>query len=238
MPIKIFLAALLLVIASPPAAFADDMMHGHHGQQVFHAFRLELDHGGGKRGAVSRWDLNGWIGGDNHKLWLKSEGKHKKGSLEETEFWAMYSRNIATFWDFQIGARHDTKPRATSYAVLGFNGLAPYFLDTEAHIFVSDDGDVSARLKQGIHLLFTQRWGIEPYYEINAFAQNVPELGKGRGLSDGKIGLKTGYEITREFMPYVDFRYERKFGRTSAIASDAGNANQDAVVAIGVKFMF
>jgi len=209
-----------------------------HGAQTFHAFILESEIGKGNEGTVGHWDLDGWIGGDYNKLWVKSEGKMTDGATEQLELWALYSRYIAEFWDFQAGVRHDTQPESTSYLVLGFGGLAPYFFETEAHLFLSDEGDVSVRLRQENEFLLTQRLILEPYFEANLFAQDVPEQDVGAGLADAELGLQTRYEITRKFAPYVDVHYERKFGETSSIAKDHGENNDDFVASVGLRLMF
>lgn len=241
MRIKTFMTTVLLMALSVPA-WAEDKNHHpadhQHGSEVWHAFTLETDYGAGQDGPVASWDLDGWIGTDENKLWLKSEGEKADGTTEQAEFWAMYSRNIHDFWDVQVGIRHDTRREATSYAVIGLNGLAPYFFETETHLFVSDEGDVSARLRQTNEFLLTQKLILEPYVEMNLFAQDVPELDVGAGLSSGEIGLQTRYEITRKFAPYVDMRYERKFGETSSIAKHEGEDNDDFVAALGIRFMF
>lgn len=237
---KILTAFLLLVFPFP--AFAEEKPHHpadhQHGSEIWHMFTLEADYGGGEHGPVASWDLDGWIGTDENKLWLKSEGEDSDGTLEQAEVWAMYSRNIHDFWDVQAGIRHDTQPVSTSYAVIGINGLAPYFFETEAHLFVSDEGDVSARLRQENEFLLTQRLILEPYAEINLFAQDVEEQHVGAGLSSGEIGLQTRYEITRKFAPYVDVTYERKFGETSSIAKREEGDNDNFIAAVGVRFMF
>ena len=150
----------------------------------------------------------------------------------------MYSRNIGTFWDAQIGIRHDTQSESLTYGVIGFEGLAPYFFETEAHLFVSEDSDVSARIRQEKEFLITQKLMTQPYLEVNLFAQDVPELEVGAGLSSAEFGLQTLYELTREFAPYVDVKYERKFGETSAIAKSNGENNDAVVGTVGVKWMF
>lgn len=241
MRIKLFSAAFLLLTFSATAYAQDAATHPadhQHGSEIWHMFRLETDYGGGEHGPVASWDLNGWIGTDENKLWLKSEGENEDGTTEQAEFWALYSRNVHDFWDVQAGIRHDTQPVSTSYLVLGFEGLAPYFFETEAHLFVSDEGDVSARLRQENDFLITQRLILQPYAEINLFAQDVPEQEVGAGITHGEIGLQTRYEFTRKFAPYVDLRYERKFGETSSIAKNHGEDNDNFITAAGVRFMF
>ena len=228
-----FCATTLSTLATP--AFADD----EHGGAVYHAFRLETGLGGTDDDAgLADWDFDGWIGTDENKLWLKSEGERENGVTNQAEFWAMYSRNIGTFWDAQVGIRHDTQPDSLTYGVIGFEGLAPYFFETEAHLFVSEDGDVSARIRQENEFLITQKLIIQPYVEANLFAQDVLELEVGAGLSSAALGLQIRYEFTRTFAPYVDVKYERKFGETSSIAKSNGEDNDAVVGTVGVKWMF
>jgi len=233
-PLRLF---LLLLMFLQPAYAQDEKPHTadhHHGSEIWHAITLETDYGAGQDGPVARWDLDGWIGTDENKLWLKSEGENSDGTMEQAEFQALYSRAISDFWDAQIGVRHDTQSVSTTYLALGFEGLAPYFIETEAHLFVSDEGDVSARLHAEKDFLITQRLILQPYAEANLFAQDVTEQDVGAGLADGEIGLQTRYEITRKVAPYADLRYERKFGETSSMAED----DDDFVAALGIRFMF
>jgi len=238
MHIKLTVFAALLALSYSNAAWSAEDHMDEHGGQTFHMFRLEADYGAGQDDPVGSWDFDGWIGGDDNKLWLKSEGEVVDGKTEQAEFWAMYSRNVATFWDAQIGIRHDIQPESTSYLVLGVEGLAPYFFETEAHLFVSDEGDVSARLRQENDFLLTQRLILQPYVEANLYAQDVADQEVGAGLSSAEFGLQTRYEITRKFAPYVDFRYERKFGETSSIAKKNGEDNDDFIASIGLRLMF
>jgi copper resistance protein B len=233
------LATLLVLTVSGAASAAEVESHqAEHGGQTFHMFRLEADYGAGQDDPIASWDFDGWIGGDVNKLWLKSEGEVVDGKTEQAEFWAMYSRNVATFWDAQVGIRHDTQPESTTYLVAGFEGLAPYFFETEAHLFVSDEGDVSARIRQENDFLLTQRLILQPYIEANLYAQDVTDQEVGAGLANAEFGLQTRYEITRKFAPYVDFRYERKFGETSSIAKKNGEDNDDFIASIGLRLMF
>lgn len=190
-------------------------MSGHGGQR-FHAFSLQADAGAGLDDQVARWDLDGWIGGDDNKLWLKAEGDKNGSETEQSELWALYSRNIDTFWDLQLGLRHDTQAESKDYFVFGINGLAPWFLETQAHVFISEDGEVTARLHGEKDLLITQQLILKPYGEMTIDP----------GHSDGDIGLQLRYEITRRFAPYLDLHHTR---------SDDG---EDVIVAAGLRLIF
>lgn len=229
---------VLLMCCLPTFGWAEDHDAHQHGSQIFHKFVLETELGTGREGTITAWDFDGWVGGDTNKLHLKSEGEQVEGDTESAEFWAMYSRNISEFWDAQVGVRYDSEPESTAYFAAGFEGMAPYFLETEAHVFVSEQGDVSARVREEIDFLLLQELTLQPYVEANFYAQDVADLEVGQGLSDGEIGFQLRYAITRKFVPYVDVRYERLFGETSAIAGKNGEPNDDAIASVGVRLMF
>ncbi len=75
------------------------------------------------------WSAQGWMGKDLRKLWVKTEGERAGGETDEAELQFLYSKAIARYWDVQFGVRHDFEPSPSqSWAVIGVQGLAPYFL--------------------------------------------------------------------------------------------------------------
>ncbi|MEE4379889.1 MAG: copper resistance protein B, partial [Candidatus Competibacteraceae bacterium] len=115
------------------------------------------------------WEAQGWIGGDYNKLWFKTEGERVNGEgFEEAEVQLLYSRLISQFWDLQVGLRYDFDPQPErSFAAFGVQGLAPYWFEIDATAFVSDRGDVSARLAAEYELLLTQKLILAPAFELN-----------------------------------------------------------------------
>lgn len=232
---NILLAVPLLTCAFAAPGHAG----GAHKSAVYYALRLETGAGTTGDGEnFADWDLDGWIGTDEDKFLVKSEAERVDDKAERLELWAMYGRNISIFWDAQIGVRLDTRPHSLAYGVIGFEGLAPYFIETEAHVFVSEDGDVSARLRHEKDLLFTQMLAVRLYVESDFFMRDVPEIGVGAGLSDGEFGLQARYEFTRDFAPYIDLKYERKFGETSSIAKSRGEDRGSFAGTVGVSLLF
>ncbi|ALG67182.1 copper resistance protein B [Beggiatoa leptomitoformis] len=228
----------LLSFAFSTPCIADETHSMEHGAQIFHAFNLDVGGGLSRNDGTANWDFDGWIGTDEHKLWLKSEGEYTNSKTEKSEFYALYSYNLSTFWDIQAGVRYDTQPNPLTYATLGFKGLAPYFLETTAHLFASEDGDISARLGQETDFLLTQRLIAQPYWEANLFAQDVHAQHKGSGLSTAEIGGQLRYEITRKFAPYIEVKYERKFGDTANFAERHGEQTDAVIGTLGLRLMF
>lgn len=201
--------------------------------------RLEYSHADGPDTYL--WDAQGWIGGDYNKLWWKTMGKGPThgGSLDDTEFQALYNRTIAPFWGLQAGVRYDIKPKPdTAYAVLGVQGLTPYWFGSDTALFISEHGDFSFRGEFGYELLLTQRLILQPRLEINASANDVPELGLGSGINDTEAGLRLRYEIRREFAPYIGVRWERLYGETRNIAQREGESTSSTSFVLGVRIWY
>lgn len=186
------------------------------------------------------WEAQAWMGGDYHKVWFKTRGEDVvNGGTMRAEAHLLYSRAITAFWDFQVGARYDAKPNPSrTYAVIGVQGLAPYFFEADAEAFVSNRGDVSARLEAEYELLITQRLIAGPSAELNIAAQDVEELGIGSGLSEIELGLRLRYEIVREVAPYVGVSWESKIGETADMARSQGTDVDDVAFVIGVRAWF
>lgn len=186
------------------------------------------------------WDAQGWYGGDTDKLWLKSEGnKAIGGKFEDAEAQLLYSRMLTEFFDVQAGMRYDPKPHPRrSFAVLGLQGLAPYYFESDAALFLSNKGELSARFSAEYELLLTQRLILQPAFEVNLAAQDVEERGIGSGFNDIELGLRLRYEIRREFAPYIGVNWERKLGQTADIArSNSADVEIPSLVA-GVRLWF
>lgn len=219
-----------LSVAAPAAAMDDAM--------TFHMVRGEIDGAHLDGGDVLTWEGDAWIGGDLSRFWFKSEGEILDGQTESAEVQALWSRNVADFWDLQAGVRVDLEPDAATYLVLGLQGLAPYRFETEAAAFLSDEGDVSFRLRQSLDLHVTQRLIAEPHLEINAFTQDDAPRNIGAGLADVEAGVQIRYEITRKFAPYLDLVWERALGETASLIRADGGDVESAAVRAGIRFWF
>ena len=186
------------------------------------------------------WDAQGWIGTDQNKLAFKAEGERVfKEKTENAEVQFLYRRMISSFFDAQLGVRHDFKPNPSrTYAVLGVQGLAPYFFEVDANAFVNDLGDVSFRLETQYELLLTQRLIIQPLAELNVAFSDDKATGVGSGFSDIELGLRLRYEIEREVAPYVGLHWERKFGETADIAGEEGEPIDAISFVAGIRAWF
>jgi copper resistance protein B len=213
-----------------------------HGMMPIHRFvvdRFEVALGDGPAGYA--WEgVDFWYGGDIDKLWLKGRGEGSfGGGVEEAEVQALWSHAIGPFWDLQAGLRYDIRPRpGRGQLVLGVQGLAPHWFEVDAAAFLSEQGDVTARIEAEYDLRITQRLILQPAAEIDLSLQDVPAIGLGSGLTGAEAGLRLRYEIVPEFAPYVGLRYERAFGDTARFRRASGEDVGGWRFLLGVRTWF
>lgn len=204
----------------------------------------QLEYRANESADTLRWDIQGWYGTDTSKLWVKFEGEQETSSNSgDLELQALYSRMVAPFWDFQFGLRHDRLDESgtksdRSFLVVGLDGLAPYRFELEPALFVSDAGDVSARVTGTYDILFSQRVILQPRLETNIAAGSAPEFGVGSGLNDVQIGLRLRYEIRRELAPYLGVSWRRSFGETADFARADGESVDNLAFVTGIRIWF
>ena len=186
------------------------------------------------------WDLQGWYGGDYDRLWVKTEGEGEQGkSPESAELQALFSRRFAPFWDWQLGIRHDFEPSPNrTHLVLGLKGVVPYEFEWDSALFVSDEGDVTARIEAEYDLRITQRLVLQPRLELNAAGSDMPELGLGSGLNSTEMGIRLRYEFRREFAPYIGLSWEQRYGDTADFSRLGGEPTSVTSVIVGVRAWF
>ena len=185
------------------------------------------------------WDLQASYGGDLDKVFIKSEGEGNFGeAIESAEVQALWSHAVGPFFDLQTGFRQDFAPRTRSYAVVGMEGLMPYDFEVDSALFLSDRGDLTARIEGEIDQRITQRLILQPRIEVDLAAQDVPELRIGAGIDKAELGLRLRYEIAREFAPYIGVEQEWKMGGSADYARAAGEDPSVTSYVIGIRFWF
>ena len=229
------LAAALIAAGNPASAEKMD-------DQLFTLVKIDqLEHRRQDGNDLVVWEGQGRIGNDTHKFSLRTEGEYERTAdrFENAEVQLRYQRMISDFFDAHVGVRQDIKPDPSrSFAVVGINGLAPQWFETDASFFVSHKGDTSLRLEAEYDILFTQRLILEPSAEIDiAFSEDRP-TGVGKGLSKVELGVRLRYEIAREFAPYIGINWERKIGTTSDLAREEGEDDNVFSVVAGIRAFF
>ncbi|MEA2114189.1 MAG: copper resistance protein B [Thermodesulfobacteriota bacterium] len=185
------------------------------------------------------WEVEGWAGKDLHKFWIKAEGEYSDDHLEEMELQALYSRAILPFWDVQLGWRRDIHPSPErDWLAIGLKGLAPYYFDIDAALFIGDSGRTAARFQAEYEVMLTQRLILVPEIELNLYGKDDPATGIGSGLSSIEAGLRLRYEFRREFAPYIGVNWTHLYGQTADYANEEGEDRDNFQFVVGLHAWF
>lgn len=223
--------------AMAPSRAALKREHGDMPVTWLQADRFEYQARKGHDGLL--WDLQGYYGTPTSKLWLKSEGEAALGEgVEDAEVQALWSKAVAPYWDLQLGVRQDLAGQTDTHAVVGIQGLAPYLFEIDAALFLSQRGDLTARIEAEMDQRITQKLILQPRIEVSLAAQDNPARKQGAGIDKIEAGLRLRYEIVPEFAPYVGIEQGWKLGDSARYASLAGEDPSVTSVVIGVRFWF
>lgn len=239
---RVSVMALLSTFA-PLVAFAQDVDHGGHTvhdrkinfQVLFDQLEWQFVHGE----PGSRWDSRSWIGGDVHRIFVRTEGDAVDGALDAAEAHLLYGRSISPWWDVVAGVRFDARPKPShTWFAAGIQGMAPQFLDVQATMYLGTSGHVAARLEVEHDMLLTQRLVLQPLVELSLSGSDDPDRGIGAGLSTAEVGFRFRYEFKREVAPYAGIVWHRKLFGTGDFARQRNGDPGGWHLVSGLRFWF
>jgi len=185
------------------------------------------------------WDVDGWLGTDINRLWLRSEGERLGGRTASADVQLLFGRSLSAWWDVVAGVRHDLRPQdARTFVALGMQGTAPQWLELEITGYVGEGGRTAARFDAHYELDFTGRLILQWQLQADLYGKSDTARALGSGLATAETGLRLRYEITRRFAPYVGLAHERAFGRTASLQRDEGEDVGDTRIVVGLRTWF
>ena len=220
-------------------AARDDL--AHMGQYNTAAIRLDILEYRVVDGADGyAWSGELWTGDDYDRLVIASRGEGVFGEVpEHAELHAKWRHTIGPYFNMELGVRQDFHPDPDrTYALIGVEGHTPYWIELEAQMFLSNQGDVHARLEASHDWRFTQKLVLQPDVEMNVALQDVPELKIGSGIERLEIGARLRYEFAPELAPYVGVHWEQKLGRTADLARLGWEDTSAFAAVFGIRTWF
>lgn len=187
-----------------------------------------------------RFEGEAFTGGNINRFGVKFEGEGAFGQrIDDLELQTLYSRAIAPYWNLQAGVRYDIKPDPSrTYLVAGVEGIAPYWFKVNAAGFVSNKGEVRARLEASYDQRITQSLILQPRIEANIAFQDIRAIGVGSGLTDFEAGLRLRYEIEQEIAPYIGVEWRKQTGDTARFSRAAGEDPETISLVAGIRIWF
>jgi copper resistance protein B len=219
--------------ADRAAAFPAVGAHAMHGDGIVAMLvvdRLEAWSDHGERG--QHWELQGWVDGDLHRVWLRSAGEREDGRTESADLEVLYGRSVTAWWDVVAGVRHErVSGLSREWAALGVQGMSPYKFEIEATAYLGSDGRSAAQFEAEYDVLLSNRLILQPVIELEFQDRRDRRRDTGAGLVKAEAGLRLRYEFTRRFAPYLGVVHER------SEAADGGQTRENRVVG-GVRMWF
>lgn len=236
---------------TPQNSVSSASEHDHrkeHGAQIYSQIILDQkwQHSSEGNGAFKSKN-QARVGTDENKIFLKLEADKHKSHPAEYDAKVLYSRNISDFWDVQAGVRYRQENLAGAAirqqnerfdAVFGLHGLAPYFFETDAYLYIGEDDFVGLKLETERDLLLTQKLIMQPFIELDLTLNDQAANAKKTGLRHATLGLETRYEISKKVMPYLQVGYEYSKGNKQTAWQQASGSDQGWIYALGLKMMF
>lgn len=217
-----------------------------HDSEVFGQIlvdRMEYQRDGSDE--IALWDAQAWVGKDRKRLWIETEGETdlSSGGGDIENFDVQYSYRLDPFWDLQTGlgaqATFGPGPDKERYsAIIGFQGLAPYWFEVDTNLRATEDGDVSFDFEAEYDWLLTQRLILQGRGETVVAFSEVEEWGVGSGVNNVGLGLRLRYHFAREIAPYIGVAYTRFLGDTKDLREREGEATDSSSVVAGVRWWF
>ncbi len=156
------------------------------------------------------------IGTDENRMFVEANMNKAESNDPKYDVSALYSRNVAPFWDVQAGVRYseDKNNRNSNRidGVIGLLGLAPYFFETKAYLYGGENNFWGASFEFDRDLLLTQKLITQPYIAADIVLNDNSDFAAKSGLSELKTGIKTRYEINKRIRPFVDVAYQYEKG--------------------------
>ena len=182
------------------------------------------------------------IGTDENRMFVEANLNKAESNDPNYDVSALYSRNVAPFWDVQVGVRYseDKNNRNSNRidGVIGLLGLAPYFFETKAYLYGGENNFWGASFEFDRDLLLTQKLITQPYIAADIVLNDNSDFAAKSGLSELKTGIKTRYEINKRIRPFVDVAYQYEKGQKLTTFQEATDSEKGWLYGAGIELVF
>ena len=182
------------------------------------------------------------IGTDENRMFVEANMNKAESNDPKYDVSALYSRNVAPFWDVQAGVRYseDKNNRNSNRidGVIGLLGLAPYFFETKAYLYGGENNFWGASFEFDRDLLLTQKLITQPYIAADIVLNDNSDFAAKSGLSELKTGIKTRYEINKRIRPFVDVAYQYEKGQKLTTFQEATDSEKGWLYGAGIELVF
>ena len=187
------------------------------------------------------------IGSDENKFVLKFETEKPESERTEYDLKLLYSRLNSDFWDLQIGLGYQTYQihiddvqTSQDYvtAIVGVEGLAAYFFETSAYLSIGKNEYAALNIEAERDFLITQKLILQPYLELDVILNDNSKYAEKSGVHEGIVGLETRYEVSKQFMPYINIAYRYEQETEWENSKQKSHSEKNWIYGFGLRFEF
>ena len=233
---------IILTARKRSAPSHDDHLK-EHGGQIYQTTKFENEwmvDEDGKGNLGTKFET--LIGTDENRIFIEANLAKPESSDINYDISALYSRNVAPFWDVQTGVRYSEDKNSPNNnridGVIGILGLAPYFFETQAYLYGGENNFWGASFELERDLLLTQKLITQPYIEADVIFSDDSNYAAKSGLSELKTGIKTRYEITKRIKPFIDVAYQYEKGQKATSMQEATDSEKGWKYGAGIELVF
>lgn len=199
------------------------------------------------------WDVQGWIGSDRSRLWIRDEGgRHISGAPRDNRLELLWgSRPRWWGWmdaldlEMLLGIRYDsgTVPSRT-YGALGFTGELPFGIRFEGTGYIGDGSRTGDDIHTGVRAQLERGWDLTPRFtlvlraEHEVWNEDHVRYREGIGPWMWSAGARLHYRISDRIAPYLGVEWFDLVQDTASQAETAGEEENEVRAVVGLRLVF
>ncbi|OYW67331.1 MAG: copper resistance protein CopB [Pseudomonadales bacterium 32-42-5] len=214
----------IILTARKRSAPSNDDHLKEHGGQIYQLTRLEnawIVDEDGKGNLGTKFDT--LIGTDENRLFIEANLDKAESNDPKYDVSALYSRNVAPFWDVQAGVRYSEDKNNSS---------------SDPYLYGGENNFWGASFELDRDLLLTQKLITQPYIEADVVFSDDSDYAAKSGLSELKTGIRTRYEITKRIKPFIDVAYQYEKGQKATSMQEATESEKGWKYGAGIELVF
>lgn len=189
---------------------------------------------------AQRLTYKGLFGPDYHKLELfTNDAEVFKGTLENADIDIFYWHLISQFWAIKGGVNYFNQPAEKPYwqAGLGFEGIVPYFIDTNARLYFYG-GSVKLDIELSRDTQITNNFLIRTGLRSISATKTVTRAALGSGLNQMRYIVRPYYRLAPGLNLFVEYENEEDYGAFKSIEKEIGDRTNQNTVTLGLTMLF
>lgn len=199
------------------------------------------------------WDVNGWIGTERSRLWIRDEGgRHVSGARDDNRLEVLWGHQPRWwYWmetldlEMLLGIRYDsgTVPSRT-FGALGFTGVLPFGIRFEGTGYLGDGSRMGDDIHSGVRAQLERGWDLTDRVTVTlraeheVWSEDHVRYSEGIGPWMWSAGMRLRYRINDHIATYLGVEWFDLVDDTESLAVAAGESENETRAVAGLRIWF